>query len=79
MKAAEKNANKHACYEQLENDVDSRARECFKRPAYTYSKKTAIAALRVIERGIDRLDDGSRRQLVEIAMQCVKRHGETVR
>lgn len=73
MKAAEKNENKRACYEQLENDVDSRARECFKRPAYTYSKMTAIAALRVIERGIDRLDDGSRKQLEEIARKSMER------
>lgn len=73
MKAEEKNANRHAHYKQLENDVDSRARECFERPAYVYSKMTVIAAIRVIECGIDRLDDRSRRQLVEIARQCVKR------
>lgn len=74
MKAAEKNANKNAHYELLENEVDSHARECFLRPAHVHSKLTTIAAIRIIEHNIDRLDDGSRKQLEEVAQKSMKRN-----
>lgn len=73
MKAAVKRTNKNAHYDLLQNDVDSCARDCFKRPAHVHSKLTAMAAVKIIEHNIDRLDDGSRKQLEEIARKSMKR------
>ncbi len=73
MKGGERAAKRRGLYDAMEHETDSRAEQRFREPARAQGKLTALAAVKIIERDIEHLPDSGRKQLIEMAQECL--HG----
>lgn len=73
MKGGERTAKRRGLYDVMERDTDSRAERRFREPARVQGKLTALAAVKIIERDIEHLPDSRRKQLIDMAQECL--HG----
>lgn len=73
MKSGERNAIVRRVYDTMEHDRDARAEQRFRSPANLTGKLTRIAAVKIIERDIEALDDFDAFELERMARKCMER------
>lgn len=73
MKSGERNAIVRRVYDTMEHDRDARAEKRFRSPANLTGKLTRIAAVKIIERDIEALDDFDAFELERMARKCMER------
>lgn len=78
MKSGERNAIIRRVYDSMEHDRDARAEWRFRHPAALTGKLTKIAAVKIIERDIEALDDVDSADLERMARKCMdwRKHKE---
>lgn len=73
MKSGERNAIVRRVYDTMEHERDARAERRFRSPARLTGKLTRIAAVKIIERDIEALDDFDAFELERMARKCMER------
>ena len=81
MKSGERKAKRNGIYDTMEHEADSRAAERFRRPAALDGKMSRLALVKIMERGIEGLDESDQPELERMAKKCMiwKKHKETER
>lgn len=73
MKSGKRNARVRRVYDSMEHNRDERAEQRFRSPANLTGKLTRIAAVKIIERDIEALDDFDAFELERMARKCMER------